>query len=58
MIKEGGYKDYQLFDLSKDPGQTTDISDEMPEKVKELKKKLLEINASVMAEGYDWHLQK
>ena len=56
-VKDGGYKDFQLFDLSKDPGQTQNISFDNPELLKKLKAKLLEINQSVMAEGTDWHLQ-
>lgn len=54
-IKEGGYKNWQLFDLSADPNQTTDLAAEKPEKVAELKEKLLGINASIMADGADWH---
>lgn len=57
LIKQGGYKDYQLFNLSKDPNQTTDIAGQFPEKLEELKAKLLKINASVMADGPDWHLK-
>jgi arylsulfatase A len=56
-VKDGGYKDFQLFDLSKDPGQTQNIASENPELLKKLKAKLLEINQSIMAEGADWHLQ-
>jgi arylsulfatase A len=56
-VKDGGYKDFQLFDLSKDPGQTQNIATDNPELLKKLKAKLLEINQSVMAEGADWHLQ-
>ena len=56
-VKDGGYKDFQLFDLSKDPGQTQNIASDNPELLKELKAKLLEINQSVMADGTDWHLQ-
>ena len=56
-VKDGGYKDFQLFDLSKDPGQTQNIASEYPELLKKLKAKLLEINQSVMADGTDWHLQ-
>jgi len=56
-VKNGGYKDFQLFDLSKDPGQTQNIASEYPELLKKLKAKLLEINQSVMADGTDWHLQ-
>ena len=56
-VKDGGYKDFQLFDLSKDPGQTQNIASDNPELLKKLKAKLLEINQSVMADGTDWHLQ-
>jgi arylsulfatase A-like enzyme len=33
----------QLFDLSKDPGETKNLAKEHPEKVEELKKKLDEV---------------
>ena len=56
-VRDGGYKDFQLFDLSKDPGQTQNIASDNPELLKELKAKLLQINQSVMADGTDWHLQ-
>ena len=55
-IKGGNYTNYQLFDLKSDPNQTIDLSAENPELLKKLKKQLLEINASVMADGADWHL--
>jgi arylsulfatase A len=54
-IKAGAYTRYQLFDLAKDPGQQTDLSHQLPDVVARLKKKLLEINASVMADAHDWH---
>ena len=56
-VKDGEYKDFQLFDLSKDPGQNQNIASDNPELLKELKAKLLQINQSVMADGTDWHLQ-
>jgi arylsulfatase A len=56
-VKDGGYKDFQLFDLSKDSGQTQNIASDNPELLKKLKAKLLEINQSIMADGTDWHLQ-
>ena len=56
-VKDGGYKDFQLFDLSKDPGQKQNMASEYPELLKNLKSKLLQINQSVMADGTDWHLQ-
>ncbi|MFT5129320.1 MAG: arylsulfatase A [Rhodothermales bacterium] len=56
-IKAGQYTGYQLFDLETDPKQQKDLSAQMPELLDSLKKKLLAINASVMADGHDWHLQ-
>jgi arylsulfatase A len=56
-VKNRGYKDFQLFDLSNDPGQMENIASEKPELLKKLKAKLLEINQSIMADGTDWHLQ-
>jgi arylsulfatase A len=54
-IKAGTYTRFQLFDLTKDPGQQTDVSTKFPDVVARLKIKLLEINASVMADAHDWH---
>lgn len=55
-IKNGTYKNYQLFDLVEDPQQKHDLAKEKPELVAKLKSKLLEINSSIMADGPDWHL--
>ena len=58
LIKSGDYHEFQLFDLSKDPNQTNDIAGDQPEVLSRLKKQLLEINASVMEDGTDWHLKE
>ena len=55
IIKEGSYTNFRLFDLRNDPGQTRDISAERPRLLNEMKKALNDINASVMADGHDWH---
>ena len=55
-IKEGGYRDFELYDLVNDPMQEDDLAKQRPELLSTLKNKLLKINASVMAEGPDWHL--
>ena len=55
-IKEGGYRDFELYDLDNDPMQKDDLAIQRPELLLSLKNKLLKINASVMAEGSDWHL--
>ncbi|TWT98370.1 sulfatase-like hydrolase/transferase [Stieleria varia] len=56
-IKNGSYTHFQLFNLADDPAQTTDIAEQHPEIVARMREKLLSINASVMADGPDWHLQ-
>jgi len=56
-IKKGGYTNFRLYDLGEDPGQTTDLSGQEPEKLEAMKRQLLEINDSVMADGADWHLE-
>jgi hypothetical protein len=56
-IKSGTYRQFQLFDLAKDPKQQQDLSAQLPDVVARLKKRLLEINASVMADAQDWHLK-
>ena len=58
LIKTGGYKSYELYDLIQDPKQTTDLAKALPETLEMLKAKLLDINASIMADAPDWHLQQ
>lgn len=54
-IKNGGYKDFQLFNLKSDPTQSTDRAADHPERLARMKAQLLRINASIMADGADWH---
>ena len=56
-IKSGKYTRFRLFDLSKDPKQQNDVAAKHPKLLAKLKKKLLEINAGIMAEAHDWHLK-
>ncbi len=53
-IRQGFYRDYQLFNLKSDPTQQHDLSGEMLDRLERMKIRLLEINASVMADGRDW----
>lgn len=57
LIKEGGYKNFQLFNLVEDPTQSTDISAAHPELLSRMKADLLAINQSIMKDGPDWHLK-
>ena len=54
ILKSGSYHRFQLFDLAADPAQKVDVSDQHPEIFARLKRQMLEINASVMAEAPDW----
>ncbi|MEQ8786596.1 MAG: sulfatase-like hydrolase/transferase [Pirellulaceae bacterium] len=56
-IKSGGYTNFRLYDLDADRAQEHDIAGEHPELVEKLKRQLLDINASIMADGADWHLK-
>ena len=56
-IKAGGYGRFQLFDLEKDPSQKTEVSGRHPEIFTRLKKQLMKINASIMADAPDWSKQ-
>jgi len=53
-IKNGSYKNFRLYNLKSDPGQTTDVAEGYPERFQQMKESLLEINSSVMADGHDW----
>jgi len=53
-IKAGSYTHFELFDLTADPSQKVDVSDQHPEIFASLKHQILNINASVMTEAPDW----
>ncbi len=56
-IRSGGYRNFQMFNLTNDPQQMNDLAEKNPELLKELKAKLLKINQSIMQEAYDWTTQ-
>ena len=56
-IKSGRYRNYQLFDLQRDPQQAHNIAAEQPDTVARMKTQLLKINDSIMQDGADWHLR-
>ena len=55
-IKSGDYHNFRLYDLESDPVQQVDISGTRPDVFERLKASLLAINASIMQDGADWHL--
>ncbi len=55
-IKAGGYRKFELYDLENDLAQRTDVADKHPIVLERLRKQLIDITASVMADGPDWHL--
>ncbi|MEX0794716.1 MAG: sulfatase-like hydrolase/transferase [Pirellulaceae bacterium] len=56
-IRKGGYANFRLYNLEKDPSQTHDLAEELPEVAARMRAELLKINASVMADGAQWHLE-
>jgi len=56
-VKKGGYTNFQLFNLKNDPSQTKNLASAKPDVLRKLKAQLLKINASIMADGADWHLK-
>lgn len=50
----GGFRKFELYDLASDPGQRSDLADEEPEILERMKRQLLEINASVLADAPTW----
>ena len=56
-IKGGSYTRFELYNLARDPAQKNNVAAEHPAVLSRLKHELLKINASVMADGPDWHLK-
>ena len=54
-IKKGGYRRFELYNMKEDSGQKTNIAAQHPGIVQRLKKEMLRINASVMADAPDWN---
>jgi hypothetical protein len=53
ILKAGGYRGFELYDLSTDPKQEKNLAAQLPEVTARLKQEALKIVASVMAEGPD-----
>jgi arylsulfatase A len=53
-IRQGAYKNFQLFNLKTDREQQHNLAGEEPDRLERMKRQLLDINASIMADGVDW----
>jgi len=53
-IKASTYGRFELFDLTADPSQKVDVSKRHPEVFARLKRQLLDLHASVMADAPEW----
>jgi arylsulfatase A len=56
LIKSGsgGFRKFELYDLSTDPNQKNDIADQFPDVAKRLKEQAIAINARVLEEAPEW----
>ena len=57
-IKAMTYDRFELFDLSSDLGQKTNVAKSHPEVFARLKRQLLSLTAEVVEEGPDWSKQR
>ena len=53
-IKAGEYQRFELYDLDADPSQRTNVGKQNRVVFHRLRRQLLELNASVMADAPDW----
>jgi hypothetical protein len=54
ILATEGLDRFEIYDLKRDPRESKDLSAAEPERFEALKKRLLEFNAGVEAEGPDW----
>ncbi len=61
-LREGDWKilgnrrltSFELFNIANDPKEQNELSDKFPDRFERMKKKLIDFNADVEAEGPDW----
>lgn len=58
IIKAGGFSRFALYDVIADPKQTKEISRQRPKVTARLKRKLLTLYKSVLADAPDWSVAK
>ena len=51
FIKKSKLGNYSLFNLAKDPNETTDLAQSEPERLAEMQKQLLALHAEIRDEG-------
>jgi arylsulfatase A len=54
ILLDSSRQTFEMYDLNKDPQETTDVQESRPVEFAELKQRLLTHNASIEAEGPDW----
>jgi arylsulfatase A len=54
ILADAGRDTFEMYDLKKDPQETTDLRESKPAEFAELKQRLLKHNALIEAEGPDW----
>jgi len=54
LIKKGGFKKFELYDVRKDPIQSKNLFSSMPELGESMKKKLLSLCHSALSDAPDW----
>ena len=56
FIKEAELGRFEMFDLAKDPSETTNLASVDPERFKQLRKRMIELHDEIRAEGPEYEL--
>ncbi|MEW4527263.1 sulfatase [Maioricimonas sp. JC845] len=56
-IKEAELVNVRLYNLRTDPGQTTNLAEQEPQRLEAMRQRMRDVHRDVMDEAFDWHLQ-
>jgi arylsulfatase A len=54
IVRNREFDTVELYNVRDDPAQRTDLADQQPQRVAELRKQLLDLLTAARAEGFDW----
>ena len=54
VLASADFKNVELYDLAKDPAETTNLNDSQPERAASMRDRLKALNAGIESEGPDW----
>ena len=58
FIKEANLGRFEMFNVTEDPSETTNLTAAQPERFERLKKRMIDLHADIRAEGPEYQLSK